>query len=102
MRLPMPLEYLRHRRMGPVFDLGVEIDMRPAQQFCSGAADCGLARAGKSDQNNVRQRDAIWSMYPSRLRLISRNESPPNFSIAACATTKASIASAITPLQERR
>src|SRR5579884_3951343 len=43
------------------------------------------------------QKFLTCSMYPSKLRLVSSIESPPNFSRKACASTIATIASPITP-----
>src|SRR5699024_4327361 len=61
-------------------------------------ADRGLARAGRADHHRHRghQRISRLSRYPARLRRISGTEAPPNFSVAASASTSATIASATT------
>src|SRR5207247_945237 len=83
-------------------------------------ADAGLPRARQADQHDVLFHDAApaapvapvaplppaprgvrartCARYPSKFRFVSLSASPPNFSSSACASTSASIASAMTPI----
>src|SRR5204862_40456 len=65
-----------------------------------------LARPRQADQHDVPLHDAApfgvrartCARYPSKFRLVSLSASPPNFSSSACASTRAIIASAMTPM----
>src|SRR5690606_20945186 len=61
--------------------------------------DGGLAGAHRADQDDTRGAHLylIASRYALALRAVSPTESPPNFSVTASASTRATIASATTP-----
>src|SRR6185437_13433920 len=97
------------------FDMSVEIDEAALEPSCYAPADGALANAGQPDEHHVLHlrfsghpascpvtwppsRSARYRRYPSRFRRTSLRESPPNFSSAESARTKAAIASAMTPM----
>src|SRR5581483_8221519 len=103
-------EDVRDRFAGNVFDVGVGVPERGAERLRDQLPHGRLPRAGRSDDDAHRpcpwrlpggkrvgaHRITRFSMYPARLRRISATESPPNFSVAASASTSATMASATT------
>src|SRR5690606_31013000 len=119
-------EDLRHRLAGALLDVGVGVAEGHAEPLGEQLSDARLPRAGRSDEHHARRsishystflftlssvlgshahspwthspyRTRRCSWYPARLRATSATESPPNFSTAASASTRATIASATTP-----
>ncbi len=86
---------------GAPLDVRVDVDERDAEALGEEASDRGLAGARRADQRNAvghaRPRSARRAAYAAAFLRVSANESPPNFSSAASASTRATIASATTP-----
>src|SRR5204863_858683 len=84
----------------------IDVDESGVQLLRHGATDSGLARSREAHQHDVLLHDAAplgvrartWAIYPTKFRFISLSASPPNFSTSACASTSATIASAMTPI----
>src|SRR5204863_286564 len=84
----------------------IDVDEPGVQLLRHEAADSGLARSREAHQHDVLLHDAAplgvrartWAVYPAKFRFISLSASPPNFSISACASTSATIPSAMTPI----
>src|SRR5205814_4906699 len=84
----------------------IDVDESGVQLLRHEATDSGLARSREAHQHDVLLHDAAplgvrartWAVYPAKFRFISLSASPPNFSISACASTSATIASAMTPI----
>src|SRR5207247_2055767 len=84
----------------------VDVHESRAQPFRHEPAHRGFAGPRQADQHDVPLHDAApfgvrartCARYPSKFRLVSLSASPPNFSSSACASTRAIIASAMTPM----
>src|SRR5690606_8532771 len=79
----------------------VGVANRDAEPRRQQLGDGRLAGPGRTDHHDHRtdrgHRKRRWSRYERTLRLVSPTESPPNFSVIASATTRATIASATMP-----
>src|SRR6266571_8100059 len=80
-------------------DVGVGVAEPKTELTRENPADGRLPRAWRANEHGDGPSHAISSddRYPRRLRLVSSSESPPNFSRAASASTRATIDSATTP-----
>src|SRR5438132_977638 len=84
----------------------IDVDEPGAQLLRHEPPDGGLARSRQAHQHDVLLHDAAplgvrartWAIYPATFRFTSLSASPPNFSSSACASTSATIASAMTPI----
>src|SRR5437588_873083 len=84
----------------------IDVDEPGAQLLRHETTDGGLPRSRETHQHDRLLHDATplgvrartWAIYPTKFRFISLSASPPNFSTSACASTSATIASAMTPI----
>src|SRR5690606_26430326 len=94
-------EDIRDRLARQLFHFGVGVDEFHPQALGQQGSDGALARPRRADDHGTRAHCAHHfsnsARYDSALRLLSANESPPNFSDAASARTRATTDSSTTP-----